>query len=139
MLSDKQPESVEADPTLLQRVNSVLQQRGYGLHHTLDISVERGVVVVQGTLPTFYMRQIAVECIKRVAGVTQVIDQITVVNGHTHPQTIDSPMDEQESSTESTQHRADHGGKCEIRVAAQFTSSPPSFVRKAITLKVLNP
>ena len=45
MTSDKLPDSVEADRGLFQRVKGFLYQRGYGLHRTLEISVERGVVV----------------------------------------------------------------------------------------------
>lgn len=78
MPSDKLPDSAEADRDLLQRVKFLLHQRGYATHRSLEISAERSVVVVQGRLPTFYLRQIAVECIKRVTGVTQVIDRIEV-------------------------------------------------------------
>jgi hypothetical protein len=107
MPSDKLPDSAEADRDLLQRVKGYLYQRGYGPHRTLEISVERGVVVVQGRVPTFYLRQIAVECIKRVAGVTQVVDLIAVVDGPVQPQATDSPVDEQEFPAVSTRHRAD--------------------------------
>lgn len=107
MLSDKQPESVEADRALLQRVNRFLYQRGYGLHQTLEISVERGVVEVQGNVPTFYLRQIAVECIKRVAGVSQVVDLIVVGDDPRQRQPSDSSRDEQKSSDVSTRHRMD--------------------------------
>jgi osmotically-inducible protein OsmY len=50
----------------------------------LEISVERGVVLVQGTVATYYLRQIAIEYIKRVEGAIQVIDQIEVVDGPVH-------------------------------------------------------
>ena len=107
MPSDKLLNSVEADRDLFQRVKSFLYQRGYGPHQALEIIAERGVVLVQGRVPTFYMRQIAVEWIKRVAGVAQVVDLIKVVNGPVHPQATDSPVGVQESPTESTRHRAD--------------------------------
>lgn len=68
----------EADRSLLQRVKCFLYQRGYPPHRALEISVERGVVVVQGKVPTFYLRQVAVACIQRVAGVTRVVDLIEV-------------------------------------------------------------
>jgi osmotically-inducible protein OsmY len=106
MTSDKLPDSTEADRGLLQRVKGFLYQRGYAPHRALEIGVERGVVVVQGQVPTFYLRQIAVECIKRVAGVIQVVDLIKVVDGRVQPQTTDSPVDEQESPTVSTRHNA---------------------------------
>ena len=86
MLPDELPDSSEADRALLQRVNLLLRQRGYASHRSLEISAEQSVVVVQGRLPTFYLRQIAVECIKRVAGVTHVIDLIEVGNDPRQPQ-----------------------------------------------------
>ncbi len=107
MTSDKLPDSAEADRDLLQRVKGFLHQRGYAPHRTLEISVERDEVVVQGRVPTFYLRQIAVECIKRVAGVTQVVDLIQVVDGPRQPQTSANFEDEQVSSESSMPHRVD--------------------------------
>jgi len=104
---DKLPDFAEAERDLLQRVNSYLHQQGFMPPRTLEISVERGVVVVRGRMPTFYLRQIAIECIKRVAGVTQVVDLITVVHGPVHPQAMDSAVDEQEFPTAATRHHAE--------------------------------
>lgn len=70
--------SEEFDRDLLRRVKRFLHQKGYAPHRTMEISIEQGVVVVQGRVPTFYLRQIAVECIKHVAGVARVIDLIKV-------------------------------------------------------------
>jgi osmotically-inducible protein OsmY len=78
MTDEDPPDSAETDRDLHQRVTSLLQQRGYASHQALQINVERGVVVVRGRLPTFYLRQIAIECIKRVASVRQVVDLIEV-------------------------------------------------------------
>lgn len=105
MTFDKLPEFAEADRNLLQRVKGFLHQRGYAPHRTLEISVERGVVVVQGRVPTFYLRQIAFECIKRVAGVTQVVDLIEVADDPRQRQANGNSEDEQESSAVSTPHR----------------------------------
>lgn len=72
-------DSDEADHELLQQVKSSLHQLGYRASGTLEIQIERGTAVLQGRVPTFYLRQIAVECVKRVTGVTQIIDRIDVV------------------------------------------------------------
>lgn len=85
MVSDSGLDSAEADRGLLQRTKNVLYQRGYGPHRTLEISVERGVVLVQGRAPTFYLRLIAVECIKRIAGVVRAADLIEVADGAVQP------------------------------------------------------
>ena len=107
MPSEKLPDSTEAERDLLQRVKLRLHQRGYRPHQALEINVERSVVLVQGRLPTFYLRQIAVECIKRVAGVTQLVDLIQVVDGPRQPQTSANFEDEQVSSVSSMRHRMD--------------------------------
>lgn len=69
----------EADRELLQQVKSSLHHLGYRSIRTLEIQIERGTAVLQGRVPTVYLRQIAVECVKRVTGVTQIIDRIDVV------------------------------------------------------------
>jgi len=72
------PVSEEFEHDLLKRVRRFLHQRGYAIFRTLKISIERDVVVVQGRLPSFYLRQTAIECVKRVPGARQVIDKLQV-------------------------------------------------------------
>ena len=97
----------EFDCDLVQRVKRFLHQKGYAPHQMLEISVERGTVVVQGRVPTFYLRQIAVECIKRVAGVTPIVDLIDVVDRPDDRQSNDNSEEEQESSDPSMWHHVD--------------------------------
>ena len=70
--------SEESDHDLLQRLTRFLDERGYPPHRALELEVEQGTVVVHGRVPSYHMRQIAVECIKRVAGVRRIVDRITV-------------------------------------------------------------
>lgn len=107
MTSDKLPDSTEADRGLLQRVQGFLHDRGYVPHRTLEISVVRSVVMVHGRVPTFYLRQIAVECIKRVAGVIQVIDLIEVADDARQQQPKDNSKDVPGALVVSTRHRMD--------------------------------
>ena len=78
MRSEELAACEEADGELLQQLISILHQTGYELHRSLIIRVECGVVEVRGRVTSYHLRQIAVECIKRVAGVTRVVDQIVV-------------------------------------------------------------
>lgn len=55
-----------------------LCRKGYPHHRTLEITNDQGTVTVQGIVPTYYLRQVAIECIKRVTGVVKVIDRIQV-------------------------------------------------------------
>jgi len=95
----------EAERELHQRVKLCLHQHGYRSHELLEINVERGVVVVQGRVPTFYLRQIAVECIKHIAGVTQLVDLIQVGDDLRQRQASVNFEDEQVSSASSMCHR----------------------------------
>ncbi len=77
-----QQPSEESDYELLQRVTRFLDARGDQPHRSLKLTVEQGTVMVQGRVPSYYLRQIALECIKRVAGVTRIVDQINVEDPH---------------------------------------------------------
>lgn len=68
----------ESDHNLLQRITDFLYQKGYSPHRDLEIRVEQGVVLMRGRMATFYLRQVAIECVRHVAGVTHVIDLIEV-------------------------------------------------------------
>lgn len=56
MTSNNQPDIAAADDNLLRRVKRFLVQRGYGPHRTLEVNAEQGFVVIQGRVPTFYLR-----------------------------------------------------------------------------------
>ena len=68
-----------SENNLRNNVESALRQKGYPHHRTLSINIDHGTVIVEGILPTFFLRQIAVECIKRVTGVVGVVDRIRVI------------------------------------------------------------
>ena len=109
-----QPLSETCNIGLLQQVRDCLHRKGYRHHLLLEFSVERGVVLVQGRVPTFYLRQVAVECIKRLVGVSQVIDLIEVTDRPAPRQTHENTEYEQESSDLSRRHRIDlPGGSCD--------------------------
>ena len=68
----------DLDPELHQRLTVHLQQRGLATYRTLRLRVDNGVVELLGRLPSYHLRQVAVECTKRVAGVMRVVDRIVV-------------------------------------------------------------
>lgn len=61
-------------------VIKAIQQKGELAHYELKIHARHGTVIVEGDLPAYYLRQVALECIKRVSGVTTVVDRIRVTN-----------------------------------------------------------
>ena len=49
-----------------------------GMRHTIDWELDEGVLVLRGTAPSFYCKQLAQEAVTRVEGVVQVINKIDV-------------------------------------------------------------
>lgn len=76
--SDRVPTAAERDGVLLVQVQKSLQQLGYQAVRTLAVQVHQGCLAVQGQVPSYFLRQVALECIKRQDGVTRIIDRIEV-------------------------------------------------------------
>lgn len=75
-----EPPTNAGDRDLEQRVRAFLFDRGYGALRRVKVEASNGVVALRGNLPSFHMRQLAVECTKRVAGVRDLIDCIQIVS-----------------------------------------------------------
>jgi BON domain len=67
-----------ADADLARRVVLFLEQRHLIGGARLRVSADRGVVAVRGVVPTFHLRQLIVSAARRVAGATQIIDELEV-------------------------------------------------------------
>jgi osmotically-inducible protein OsmY len=103
MTAKNQPSATASDSELLHRVKLFLHQHGYGPHKALELSVAQGVVTIQGRVPTYYLRQVAVECLRRVAGVIQVVDRIEVTATPRPRQSNDDSLEEEQPTAVSTQ------------------------------------
>lgn len=60
-----------------------IQQMLYGSRpefRNLRITSNRGTVTVQGRVASFYLRQLAIQCCQRAAGVFRIDDQLQVLN-----------------------------------------------------------
>lgn len=73
---------------LRQNVMLALDQKGYPHHRTLEVRTDHGSVIVEGALPTYHLRQVAIECIRGVPGVTSIVDRIRVLDDSQ----VDSPQ-----------------------------------------------
>ncbi len=71
-----QPGFTDAD--VMRRVASYLSTRHFPSFRGLNISVDRAVVTVSGCLNTYYEKQVALNTCRRVAGVVELIDEISV-------------------------------------------------------------
>ena len=65
------------DSDLKRRVELFLQKKGVTSLPKLKIEVESGQVMLQGTVRSFYERQLCI-CCQHVAGVSRVVDELKV-------------------------------------------------------------
>lgn len=130
MTFDSSSNTDEADRNLLQRVKGFPCQRCHWFHRELKVSDKRGIAVVQGQLPTFYLRQVAVECIKRVAGVTQVVDLIQVVGDQCQPR--ENSDDQREAPVVVTLHGV---GFSDLEQTSQDPHRPYPFRNRLSSIK----
>lgn len=65
------------DSDLKRRVELFLQKKGIASLPSINIQVEGGQVTIQGTVHSFYERQLCL-CCQHVAGVSRVVDELKV-------------------------------------------------------------
>lgn len=71
---------LECQDTLLEDIHRALVSQGYPHHRRLQVTVDKNVVRLEGCVPTFYLRQVALECVKKIPGVGRVIDGMQVAD-----------------------------------------------------------
>jgi osmotically-inducible protein OsmY len=67
----------DRDAELAERVRIFLTGSRNELR-TINVRAQNGVVCLSGTVPSFYLRQLATACARRVAGVRTIVDAIEV-------------------------------------------------------------
>ena len=67
-----------ADADLSRRIRLFLEQRRLLGGSRLTIAADRGVVTIEGSVPTFHQRQLIVSATRRVAGAVQIVDELEV-------------------------------------------------------------
>jgi len=70
--------SLSAEEELSRRVRLFLDQQRLNSRGRLSVVSQRGVVTVRGDVATFYQRQLIVSAAQRVAGVSQIVDELRV-------------------------------------------------------------
>ncbi len=69
-----------ADNEIQRRVGNYLKSRLFLSAATLRIKAANGVVTLQGSVRSFYHKQLCIHCCQRVAGVVQLIDDTHVIS-----------------------------------------------------------
>ncbi len=72
------PSPVDADCDLENRLQSELSHNQRPSLKRLHVDVAAGIVTLSGRVRSFYERQLAVQCCRRVPGVMQMIDAVEV-------------------------------------------------------------
>jgi hypothetical protein len=60
------------------RVRGFLGRHPFPVLRRLHVEMDGDAAILQGIVGSYYERQVAIECCKRVAGVRRVVDQIRV-------------------------------------------------------------
>lgn len=76
---DVPAEKINAD--MQRRVRSFLATRSEPGLRRIDIEADGSRITLRGQVRSYYERQLAVHCCRRVAGVTEVVDHLLVHNG----------------------------------------------------------
>ena len=69
---------VTPDEQLRHRIHLFLQTLRLTILRRVQIDVQSGIVTIEGIARSYYERQMALACVRRVAGVRQVVDRIVV-------------------------------------------------------------
>lgn len=71
-------DNTNADHELENRLQSELSRNQRPSLKRLHVDVAAGIVTISGRVRSFYERQLAVQCCRRVAGVMQMVDAVEV-------------------------------------------------------------
>jgi hypothetical protein len=67
-----------AQPQVAEEAQRTLKESPYFALRTLRVDYHEGILTVRGRVPTFYARQVAVETLRRMKSVEQLVDRIEV-------------------------------------------------------------
>ena len=74
------PDYEPSVPTVLRAVNKRLQSSTYSSLRTIKCEQRRGILILQGVVPTFYEKQLAQETVRHIPGVDKIRNEIDVVH-----------------------------------------------------------
>lgn len=77
-LMDESQAVSHQDQDLKRRIVNYLLDRNRHSLRSLNVDVEKGMVVIKGCVDTFYEKQLCLHCCQRVAGVIRLVDEIEV-------------------------------------------------------------
>lgn len=83
MIDSAQPtrSRVDASEEVAKSVRKSLEESAYCILKTVSFCYERGVLFLRGQLPTYFHKQLAQEAVRRIEGVTRIVNQIEVTRG----------------------------------------------------------
>ena len=79
MVSSKESYSDIHDRELERRVANYLLGYKMPALRRIEVESDNGTVMIRGRVSSFYQKQLCINCCRRVAGVVQLIDEVTVL------------------------------------------------------------
>jgi osmotically-inducible protein OsmY len=79
-MASARPRLAAANQPVLDGVRQQLQSSPFYAIRALRCDFHEGVVTLRGSLPSYYLRQIAQSLVRRVSGVLELDDRITVTD-----------------------------------------------------------
>ena len=79
MVSSKESYSDVQDRELERRVANYLLGYKMPALRRIEVESDNGTVMIRGRVSSFYQKQLCINCCRRVAGVVQLIDEVTVL------------------------------------------------------------
>ena len=62
------------------RANSILQSSSYHSIRQVSCSFQNGVLMIDGSLPSFHMKQLAQDALRGIEGVDKIVNRIEVTS-----------------------------------------------------------
>lgn len=77
-ITPRSPSESSPDQRLAERVRQALSESGYSMLEAVVVTVHEGAIVLRGTVPSYFMKQIAQEVAKATVRVNVLSNRLTV-------------------------------------------------------------
>lgn len=69
----------DAEPSLLEAANAAIGEAPHLRGRNIRLETEHNRIVITGTVPSFFLKQVAQEAIRSVVGVNEICNEIRVI------------------------------------------------------------
>lgn len=80
MVCPSEDSPLNSDRQLEERLAAALKQHSFWALREVKATARSGLVTLAGKVPTFYARQVCQQACRQIAGVEQIVDNVTVLD-----------------------------------------------------------